>query len=110
MATDYDQRSVRQSKQRSPAPALCFVLLKIDLDRFLVWCEQRHPSGGHPRASQSRIKVVTRDELGRQVLDQIQAALNNDLLSEDEMRALLEIVKPVVERTGHGISGEVEGN
>lgn len=42
---------------------------------------------------------MNRDEWAQQVFDQVRAALDDDLFNEDEMWALLKILRPVAERS-----------
>ena len=45
---------------------------------------------------------MNQDEWAQQVLDQLQVALDDDLLTKDEMRAITDILKPAAERARHG--------
>lgn len=42
---------------------------------------------------------MNRDEFAQQVLDELRAALDDDRLTDDEMRMLIKILRPVAERT-----------
>lgn len=55
---------------------------------------------------------MNRDEWGQQVLDDLKAALANDLLTDDELRAVLRILRPVAERARHGgpTAAQIERN
>lgn len=42
---------------------------------------------------------MNRDEFAQQVLDELRAALDDDRLTNDEMRMLIKILRPVAERS-----------
>lgn len=41
---------------------------------------------------------MNREEFGQQVLDELRAALDNDRLTNDELRAVIKILRPAAER------------
>jgi hypothetical protein len=55
---------------------------------------------------------ISREEFARRVHDQLRYALDNDLLTNDQMRELIKILGPVAERAKHGgpRAAEVERN
>lgn len=44
---------------------------------------------------------MNRDQWAQYALDQLRHALDNDLLSEEQLRAILAVLGPVVERAKH---------
>lgn len=55
---------------------------------------------------------ISREEFAQQVWDDMRAALDNDRLTNDQLRALIKILRPVAERAKHGgpSAAEVERN
>lgn len=45
---------------------------------------------------------MSRDEFAQMAFDALRVALDNDLLTNDEMREIIKILQPVAERAKHG--------
>jgi hypothetical protein len=56
--------------------------------------------------------MVSREEFAQRVWDELRAALDEDRLTNDEMRTIIKILQPVAERAKHGgpKAAEVERN